>query len=376
MKILYLCHSLNMGGIEKNLVLLTEEIHKTSSRVFVGAKPGVVQPMLEEQGATCIALNSNIRSPFTLLSDAKKIATLCQHEDIDLIHTFSAAPAVACWLAKLGCKLRMKKFPVTVSSIMGLQESSNEKALVTHLRNFLTVLGAKRIFIISPMIKQFVSKLPIRKSRMKELHLVGVKLPAKSNIPRAQLKKELGITTKKLVVTIGHLSPRKNHELFIKAAAEVLKTEEDATFLVVGDGPDRAALEQAIKTTGMTSNIRLFGLCKEIYKLLAITDVCVKPGIVEGFIGITVLEAQAMGVPVVAFDTVDVGLAIEDQKTGLIAHNANPHDLARKISALLNDSKKAKIIGRNGKQNVEKSWAIDVLAQNLLAEYQTLIIAN
>ena len=374
MKILYLCRSLNMGGIEKNLVLIAEQLKSTPHKMFVGAKPGVVNAMLTEQGAHCVDFYFNIRNPFTLLSDAKKLLSLVKTESIDVVHTFSAAPGVALTLTRcLAWISRYKKFPPTVSSIMGLQEKATEKAWVTHLRNFLTVLGARKIFIISPEIRRFMEKLPIAKRRLQDLHLVGVKLPDTPITESTQaLKQYFGITTPNLVVTIGHLSPRKNHELFIQAANKITAQRQDTTFLIVGEGPDRAALQHAIDQTG-SNHIRLYGLCKDIPKLLTITTVCVKPGILEGFIGITVLEAQTMNVPVVAFETTDVKLAIEAGVSGLIAKKADTEELARKIQQLLNQPALAKRIAQQGKKTVERDWSIVTITQNLLAEYQRLL---
>ena len=76
MKILYLCRSLNMGGIEKNLVLIAEQLKETPHKMFVGAKPGVVNGMLTGQGAQCVDFHFNIRNLFSLLSDAKKLLRL------------------------------------------------------------------------------------------------------------------------------------------------------------------------------------------------------------------------------------------------------------------------------------------------------------
>ena len=202
---------------------------------------------------------------------------------------------------------------------------------------------------------------------------MGVKLPdAPITDSTETLRQYFGITTPHLVVTIGHLSPRKNHELFIQAANTIVNQRQDTTFLVVGERPDQTALQHAIDQTS-SNHIRLYGLCKEIPKLLAITTVCVKAGILEGFIGITVLEAQAMNVPVVAFETTDVKLAIEDDVSGLIAKQADTDDLAEKIQQLLTQPALVKRIAQQGKKTVARDWSIVTITQNLLAEYQRLL---
>jgi Glycosyltransferase len=293
----------------------------------------------------------------------------------DIIHVFSAAPGFVVKLTKLYHWLRFAKtkFPPVVSSVMGLQSSPNESIIKTQIRNLFITLGAKRVFIISPAIRAYLQKLPVRRRRLKDLNVVGIKIPASASpiIDKRLLKHSLGIPIdNRVVMTIGRLSPAKSHELFIDAALLLLQRQKNITFLIVGIGPLQENLQTLIQNKNAVSNIKLLGLRTDVYNLLSICDVYVKPGIVEGFIGITVLEAQAMGVPVVAWYTRDVTLAIEDGKTGCIIKNVDIGAMGQTLEMLLNDRNTAARIGENGRAFVKKTFAIEGIARDLVKAYE------
>jgi glycosyltransferase involved in cell wall biosynthesis len=115
------------------------------------------------------------------------------------------------------------------------------------------------------------------------------------------------------------------------------------------------------------------GVRDDIPRLLAATDVYVKPGIVEGFIGITVLEALGLGKPVVAFDTQDVKLALTDGETGLIVPNGDVAGLADRILYLLRHPDLGARLGEAGQRLVLERFDFGVLARRLEEFYQGVL---
>lgn len=366
-----------MGGVEKNLLLLSEVLIKNRHEVFVGARDGVVRPLLEKNGVCFKRYRFNLRNICSIWKDSFQLLKQIGTDRPDIIHSFSAAPSVVLFVSKVIYYFKTpfyskKLFPVTVSSIMGLQNSENEHVVITQVRNYLTIMGTKRTFVISPKIDSYVRRLPINKKRLKNCGVVGVKKP-KINIGefnRSAIRKQVGIPEKnRIVITIGHLHPRKSHDLFVKMAEIVLKNRNDITFLIVGDGPLMGKLEKQIENTGYTSNIKLLGLRNDIYELLSIADICVKPGVVEGFIGITVLEAQITGIPVIAFDTIDVRMAIKNRETGIICRSGDVDEMAKDICILLDDRELAKKIAEKGRKLATQTFAIDAIVENLVQAY-------
>jgi glycosyltransferase involved in cell wall biosynthesis len=101
--------------------------------------------------------------------------------------------------------------------------------------------------------------------------------------------------------------------------------------------------------------------------------VYVKPGVVEGFVGITVLEALALGKPVIAFETEDVKLALTDGETGLIVPNADVASLADRILYLLANPSVGSRLGQAGQHLVLERFDFGVLARRLEEFYQRVL---
>src|SRR6185503_10534514 len=150
------------------------------------------------------------------------------------------------------------------------------------------------------------------------------------------------------VSTIGALHARKSHELFIDAAATVVAAEPAARFLIVGEGELLGELERHAHRRGVHDRLVFTGRREDVARLLSATDVYVKPGVLEGFIGITVLEALGLSKPVVAFETEDVKLALTDGETGLIVPNGDVARLAEKILYLLGNPAVGSRLGQAG----------------------------
>jgi glycosyltransferase involved in cell wall biosynthesis len=369
MKILFMCKVLGMGGIEKNLVLLSRELIKLNHEVVVVASPGIIKEMLVKEGVKCV--NFEFESIPGMPSAIKKMHFLINKERPDIVHSFSAVPTLVFKLSQITNFISSKIYkPIFLASIMGLQESPSESKLITYLRVYLTILGAKKVIVISPEIKRFLVNLRISTKRLVEQHIVGIEphYGFKKNGVKG-LKDKYNVETPYVVSTIGALTARKSHELFIEAANEIIKKRHDISFLIAGEGPDRDKLERQISKFKIEKYVKLIGVETNLLDLFTVTDLCVKPGVVEGFIGVTVLEAQITGTPVVAFYTEDVKLGIEDRETGLIATNSDILDLKNKVLEVLDNEKLSEKLSNQGQIFARETWAIDKIVKNLVVFY-------
>lgn len=294
----------------------------------------------------------------------------------EVIHSFSASASVPCSLARWS--LPPKHRPPMVATIMGLKNSPDEKEALTRLRAYLTTLGATRVLVIAPAIGDVLSKLPVSRKRLKEMPVVGIDdFPTNEEITmdRSAARRDLKLPTDvPVVMTVGNLEPRKSHELFIRASARVSRHIPDARFVIVGEGRERAKLLEEVALTGGGSRIHLVGDRPDAARLIRAADVYVRPGVVEGFVGITVLEAQAAGVPVVSFETEDVKLAIEHGSSGWLVRNGDLNELGEAIVMLLNDKEKAATLGAAGRKAVRETFSMDAVAASLERLYEELTV--
>jgi glycosyltransferase involved in cell wall biosynthesis len=138
---------------------------------------------------------------------------------------------------------------------------------------------------------------------------------------------------------------------------------------VVGGGALESELKSLVETLGVADRVHLLGERIDATDLLSIADVCVRPGVVDGFVGVTVLEAQAQKVPVVSFDTLDVRPAVTDGVSGILVPPGDVDGLAEAIVRLLDKPDLAERIGLAGHSHFMKRYWIDSVVSNLLEIY-------
>lgn len=374
--VLYASNWMGTGGIETNLVLLTRELIARGHRAIVASSGGNLVPDLVAVGGRHVELPLTLQNAVQVARTATALARVVESERPDVIHTFSASTSFLTMLAATVARARLHRWPPVISSVMGMQAGPGERFMKSYLRCYATTWGARRTLVIAPAIGEMLRRTPVRPSRLRECQVVGIdrRFALRATAERvAALRAELGLVGRRVVTTIGNLEPRKSHELFIAAAARLAPRFPDVTFLIVGEGSLRPMHEAQIRELGLEGTVRLLGRRADTPELLGLTTVYVKPGVVEGFAGITVLEAQLVDRPVVAFDTQDVGLAITHGKTGLIAERGNVEALADEIGDLLSDPQRAAAIARAGREHVIATFSIEAVVDQLLAQYRDVI---
>lgn len=159
------------------------------------------------------------------------------------------------------------------------------------------------------------------------------------------------------VVMIARMAPQKDHETFLRAARLVLREEPDAYFVLVGDGPLRKNLEDLAKGLGIANQVRFAGERRDIWEILQHVDLFVLATHFEGCSNV-ILEAMAVGKPVVATDAGGNSELIEEGKTGFLVGRQNAEDLAKKILRLLRDPEGSQKMGIAAKQRIEENFTL------------------
>jgi glycosyltransferase involved in cell wall biosynthesis len=127
--------------------------------------------------------------------------------------------------------------------------------------------------------------------------------PFRGTGDRAAARLDVGIPADAFVVgNIGRFAAQKNHAFFATVAAEIVRRESSAHFLVVGDGPLRNDVERQIADAGLTSRFHIVSGRTDVAAFTRAMDVFLFPSVYEG-LGIVLLEAQASGLPCVLTDS-------------------------------------------------------------------------
>jgi glycosyltransferase involved in cell wall biosynthesis len=183
-------------------------------------------------------------------------------------------------------------------------------------------------------------------------------------------RRKLGLCKEPVVLFVGSLIPRKGLSFLVEAAQKVVKEQEATKFLVVGDGPQKTLLENSISKANLSGNFKFLSKINEeaLPTLYNCADVFVLPSIQEGQ-GIVLLEAEASGVPVVAFVIGGVNEAVKNGETGLLVERGDAEALADGLLKVLGDSALRERMGIAGRRFVAEKFTWDLCARRMLAIY-------
>lgn len=189
-----------------------------------------------------------------------------------------------------------------------------------------------------------------------------------------QLRSELGLNDKYILLTVGRLVKRKGLDTVIQALPKLLTTVPNAHYLVVGDGPDRARLEQLAQEYQVAEHVTFIGAKthQDVACYFALSDVFVMTtyenkaiGDIESF-GIVYLEANLLGSPVIASTAGGVKDAVIHEKTGLLISPGEPVELTESIIRLYENFEFAQQLANYGRQRVLQNFTSEVAVRHFL----------
>ena len=189
-------------------------------------------------------------------------------------------------------------------------------------------------------------------------HFVPLEAPS-------QLREELGLTHKSVIVSVGRLVPRKGQDRLVEALPIIRRSISNVHLLLVGEGRYRKSLEKMVAEKALGSSVTFVGRvhyaklpayfqCGDIFAMPSRSRLA---GLeVEG-LGIVYLEAGACGLPVIAGNSGGAPDAVVDGVTGIVVDGTNVNEIAAAIVRILGDPAKAKAMGDKGNEWVRSGWS-------------------
>ncbi len=185
----------------------------------------------------------------------------------------------------------------------------------------------------------------------------------------AAVRKSLGLAGDEFVVlTVGRLSREKGHRDLLEAAAIV---RGRAVFVIVGDGPERAALEKQVRELGLSKSVLFAGYQPHVRPYYALSDVVAVPSHTEGSPNV-VLEAMAAGIAVAATRVGGVPEIVTDGGTGLLIERGDSHGMAEALKRLMADPDLRRRLGEAGQRLVTEKHSIEAHRSALVRLYTEL----
>ena len=306
-----------------------------------------------------------------LLREIARLSRLFRSRRVDLLHSNNTGAEPAPIAARLAGIPRVTGTLHVLPSydLDGLRNGARyrmlEKASMRALHHAIACCDAAR--------REWDARCGLPASRVTVIHN-GIRADRVARSRTRQAAREsLGLPQDACILaTIGNLHRYKGHEHLIRALPTLAAAQPRVLVAIAGSGPAEAELRLLADTLQVRGHLRLLGFCGEIGALLDAADIYVQPSLVEAF-PISILEASANGLPVVATAVGGVPEAIEDHISGLLVPPADPGALARAISSLADCPERMREFGQAGRSRVLTHFTTEQMLAKTTALYDRLL---
>ncbi|MZQ82880.1 glycosyltransferase [Paenibacillus sp. 5J-6] len=232
------------------------------------------------------------------------------------------------------------------------------------------LVHADGVLTNSIFTKKLVENYGVNPSRIRLVH-PGVEAVFNQRSANAELIERYGLEDKYVILSVGRLVMRKGQDRVIEAMPEILKQIPNAVYVIVGDGPDRARLEQLVRKNRVADSVKFIGsisgsdIMNEYYSLAdQFIMVCreLEKGDAEGF-GIVYLEAASAGVPVIAGRSGGALEAVLDGVTGLLVNPDSHGEIVESVVLLAKDQALRERLVTDGYKRAKTKFQYEALAE-------------
>jgi glycosyltransferase involved in cell wall biosynthesis len=362
LNILQLIPTLDRSGAEKQMVLLAKGLPRDRFRVEVAAltRLGPLGADLREAGIPITLIGKRLKADPLALA---RLSSFMKERKFDVVQTWIFA-------ANTYGRLAAKRagVPVVVVSEMAvdLWKGRGQLAVDRFLAKW-----TDRVVGNSNAVVEFYRKAGIPSSRL-EVIPSGIGDEEPPAVDPVEVRREFGFAPDAPVVLFaGRLAPQKAVGDLIAALDVLQHVRPDLRALIVGDGPDREALEDLVNSFGLRLAVKFLGHRDDVPRLLAASDLLVLPSLYEGLPNV-VLEAMRFRKPVVATSAPGTTEVVVDGETGLLVPMKAPTALARAIRTVIEDRDLARRMGEAGRARAEAEFRAETMVERFAGLYERI----
>ena len=362
MNILQILPDLDMGGVERGTVDLARYLALNGHKSIVVSGGGRLVRCLDEIGVRHYELPVGRKSLPTIILMVKQLCEIIKKEKIDIVHARSRVPAIIGFVAT---KITNTTFITTAHGYYNM-----------HLPSRPMSWGRFVIVASRSMARHMIEDFGVPYDRIK-LVPRGVDLNEFKFIDKYdKSEKNIGVKRRDFAIgMISRITSLKGHPDFLKAIAIVVRTAPHIKVVIAGETPPskkryREELGILTRRLGISNIVNFMGPSEDIPGILSQLDILVLPTRTPEAFGRIIIEAQAVGVPVVASRIGGIVDIIQNGENGLLTFPEDPHSIAEAILKLIKDRTLAHSIILKARDNVEKRYSLAIMTEKTLEVYR------
>jgi glycosyltransferase involved in cell wall biosynthesis len=359
----------SLGGGQTALLLLAENLDRGLFDVAVGSAPGgPLVSRAEEKGLRHLAIPLEKKLD---LRSIGKIAAILEENKVDILHTHGGyAGLYGRWAA---CRSRT---PVVVHTLHGIHylhyRNPAVRQLFIHLERRCSRFTDRLVLVSHADLGRAIKHRLAPQDRMSVI-LNGIGLPeGLSTESREKKRRELNLDPGRAVVgTVARLHRQKGVLYLLLAAPMILDRFPEARIVVVGEGPLGRRLRKRARVLGLGDRVLFLGARSDAAEIMALFDIFVLPSLWEG-LPFVLVEAAALGKPIVSTAVDGAREVIDDGKTGVLVPPRAPHALAEAVISLLADRNEASRLAERAKAVIPARFPLQRMVEQTQSLYLKL----
>ena len=370
--VLQVLPALETGGVERGTVEMVQAIVSAGGSALVASAGGRLVADVERAGGTHITIKLASKNPARIWRNAARLAFLIRAADVDIVHARSRAPAWSAWLA---CRRTGARFVTTWHGVY------SENAPGKRRYNAVMARGERVIAISHFIAARLMARHHVDPRRLRIIPR-GVD-PAQfdpaavSGTRIAKLAGEWRLPEGAPTIMLpARLTRWKGHAVMVEALARLER--RDVCLVLVGADQGRAKFRKELiaraEALGVANRLRLVGHCDDMPAALMLADVVANPSIEPEPFGRTVIEAQAMGRPVVVTDQGGTAETVDHGVTGWRVPPGDVGALARTLDEMLAlTPPEREALGARARASVCAHYTTEAMQKATLDVYRELL---
>lgn len=336
-----------VDGPGRTVLEIAEGLNRIGFRYVIGAlvREGERNEYVEEarrRGLDVITITE--RSPFDATVIRQVMEAIVRYRAA-VVHTHEVRSDVIGLICAKRSRIRL------VTTTHGWIANNWKGRLYTALDKIVVRLF-DRVVVVSQRMKTQLRRWGVPTAKIEVVPnslMVDEYRPNRNN---QRVRREWGVTTDEIVVAcIGRLSPEKGLDVFLRAAAGVLRERSNVRFILIGVGPEEQALRELVAELGIAAHVIFAGYRKDMKQVYDSTDLVVQSSYTEGMPNV-ILEALLMEVPVVATNVGGTPEVVEHGRHGILIEPGSPGRLAEEILRFIHDRPRFQAMARAGRLRV------------------------